>query len=209
MCMQALQGADIYCPGTQTKSRSRDILQALPVAMERVRLSTYPCPRIARLPIASVMPLHGTVSLVATGKNVAITAEGIPVSTSRELYVRQTRFYEPSRDYRRGRCPAFIAAGAISGLHIETRRKTQIHSTGNNHRRRTDAFLSNGHVVGDHENSRNARKKYTVSCKSPAIESNHYYENVGTSDELHTTLITTSHVKTSLFLVNDYSSLQG
>ena len=43
--LKALQGADIiYCPGTQTKSRSRDILQALPVA------------RIARLPIKPMMP---------------------------------------------------------------------------------------------------------------------------------------------------------
>ena len=76
--LKALQGADIiYCPGTQTKSRSGDILQALPVDMERVRLFHVPMSKDRTFANQAYDALCTEIaSLVATGKNVAITAEG-------------------------------------------------------------------------------------------------------------------------------------
>ena len=75
--LKALQGADIiYCPGTQTKSRSGDILQALPVDMERVRLFHVPMSKDRTFANQAYDALCTEIaSLVATGKNVAITAE--------------------------------------------------------------------------------------------------------------------------------------
>ena len=138
--LKALQGADIiYCPGTQTKSRSRDILQALPVNMERVRLFHVPMSKDRTFANQAYDALCTEIaSLVATGKNVAITAEG------------DSGFYEPSRDHR-GRCPCFYCGRSHLGpSHRETRRKTR-RSTGNNHRRRTGRPSFQRSCRGDHE----------------------------------------------------------
>ena len=76
--LKALQEADIiYCPGTQTKSRSRDILQALPINMERVRLFHVPMSKDRTLANQTYDSICTEIAaLVATGKNIAITAEG-------------------------------------------------------------------------------------------------------------------------------------
>ena len=73
--LKALQEADIiYCPGTQTKSRSRDILQALPINMERVRLFHVPMSKDRTLANQTYDSICTEIAaLVATGKNIAIT----------------------------------------------------------------------------------------------------------------------------------------
>ena len=76
--LKALQEADIiYCPGTQTKSRSRDILQALPISMKEVRLFHVPMSKDRTLANQTYDAICTEIAaLVSTGKNIAITAEG-------------------------------------------------------------------------------------------------------------------------------------
>ena len=161
--LKALQGADIiYCPGTQTKSRSRDILQALPVAMERI------------------------ASLVATGKNVAITAEGDSgfYSSVNYMFDRLASMNLPVTTV--AGVPAFIAAGAISGLHIVKQEEKLVVLPGITTAKELDTLLSNGHVVVIMKLSQCTEEIHRFMQKSPCHEY-HYYENVGTPDELHTT----------------------
>ena len=151
--LKALQGADIiYCPGTQTKSRSRDILQALPVNMERVRLFHVPMSKDRTFANQAYDALCTEIaSLVATGKNVAITAEGDSgfYSSVNYMFDKLASMNLPVTTV--AGVPAFIAAGAIGLRHRETRRKTR-RSTGNNHDcRRTGRPSFQRSCRGDHE----------------------------------------------------------
>ncbi|MEI3419607.1 MAG: precorrin-2 C(20)-methyltransferase [Butyricimonas faecihominis] len=186
--LKALQGADIiYCPGTQTKSRSRDILQALPVNMERVRLFHVPMSKDRTFANQAYDALCTEIaSLVATGKNVAITAEGDSgfYSSVNYMFDKLASMNLPVTTV--AGVPAFIVGRSHLGpSHCETRRKTR-RPTGNNHRRRTGHLLSNGHVVVIMKLSQCTEEIHRFMQKSPC-QRYHYYENVGTSDELHTT----------------------
>ena len=123
--LKALQEADIiYCPGTQTKSRSRDILQALPINMERVRLFHVPMSKDRTLANQTYDSICTEIAaLVATGKNIAITAEGdsgfyssvnymfdklasmnLPITRCAGIYCCWSYFRTPHRETRRKTC---------------------------------------------------------------------------------------------------------
>ncbi len=186
--LKALQGADIiYCPGTQTKSRSRDILQALPVNMERVRLFHVPMSKDRTFANPAYDALCTEIaSLVATGKNVAITAEGDSgfYSSVNYMFDKLASMNLPVTTV--AGVPAFIAAGAISGLHIVKQEEKLVVLPGTTTAEELDALLSNGHVVVIMKLSQCTEEIHRFMQKSPCHEY-HYYENVGTSDELHTT----------------------
>ena len=136
--LKALQEADvIYCPGTQAKSRARDILEALPIKMDRVRLFHVPMSKDRTLANQAYDVICTEIAdLVATGKNVAITAEGDSgfYSSVNYMFDKLAGMVFPVSTI--AGVPAFIAAGAISGSHRETGRKTRC-PTGNCHGRRT------------------------------------------------------------------------
>ena len=79
-----------------------------------------------------------------------------------------------------------IAAGAISGLHIVKQEEKLVVLPGTTTAEELDALLSNGHVVVIMKLSQCTEEIHRFMQKSPCHEY-HYYENVGTSDELHTT----------------------
>lgn len=118
--LKALQEADvIYCPGTQAKSRARDILEALPIKMDRVRLFHVPMSKDRTLANQAYDVICTEIAdLVATGKNVAITAEGDSgfYSSVNYMFDKLAGMGLPVSTI--AGVPAFIAAGAISGLHI-------------------------------------------------------------------------------------------
>ena len=186
--LKALQGADIiYCPGTQTKSRSGDILQALPVDMERVRLFHVPMSKDRTFANQAYDALCTEIaSLVATGKNVAITAEGDSgfYSSVNYMFDKLASMNFPVTTV--AGVPAFIAAGAISGLHIVKQEEKLVVLPGITTAEELDVLLSNGHVVVIMKLSQCTEEIHRFMQKSPCHEY-HYYENVGTPDELHTT----------------------
>ncbi|MGYP000078602626 len=125
-------------------------------------------------------------SLVATGKNVAITAEGDSgfYSSVNYMFDKLASMNLPVTTV--AGVPAFIAAGAISGLHIVKQEEKLVVLPGTTTAEELDALLSNGHVVVIMKLSQCTEEIHRFMQKSPCHEY-HYYENVGTSDELHTT----------------------
>ena len=132
--LKALQEADvIYCPGTQAKSRARDILEALPIKMDRVRLFHVPMSKDRTLANQAYDVICTEIAdLVATGKNVAITAEGDSGFYSSVNYM----FDKLAGFHDRGSSGLYRSWSYFRAPHRETGRKTRC-PTGNCHGRRT------------------------------------------------------------------------
>ena len=151
--LKALQEADIiYCPGTQTKSRSRDILQALPINMERVRLFHVPMSKDRTLANQTYDSICTEIAaLVATGKNIAITAEG------------DSGFYSSVNQEEK----LVVLPGIITAEEL-------------------DSLLTSSHVVVIMKLSQCTSEIHRFMQINRQHEF-HYYENVGTINELHST----------------------
>ncbi len=184
--LKALQEADIiYCPGTQTKSRSRDILQALPINMERVRLFHVPMSKDRTLANQAYDTICTEIAtLVATGKNVAITAEGDSgfYSSVNYMFDKLASMNLPVTSI--AGVPAFIAAGAISGLHIVKQEEKLIVLPGIVTAEELASLLTRGHVVVIMKLSQCTDEIHRFMQANRQHEF-HYYENVGTINELH------------------------
>ena len=184
--LKALQEADIiYCPGTQTKSRSRDILQALPINMERVRLFHVPMSKDRTLANQAYDTICTEIAtFVATGKNVAITAEGDSgfYSSVNYMFDKLASMNLPVTSI--AGVPAFIAAGAISGLHIVKQEEKLIVLPGIVTAEELASLLTRGHVVVIMKLSQCTDEIHRFMQANRQHEF-HYYENVGTTNELH------------------------
>lgn len=184
--LKALQEADIiYCPGTQAKSRSRDILQALPINMERVRLFHVPMSKDRTLANQAYDTICTEIAtLVATGKNVAITAEGDSgfYSSMNYMFDKLASMNLPVTSI--AGVPAFIAAGAISGLHIVKQEEKLIVLPGIVTAEELASLLTRGHVVVIMKLSQCTDEIHRFMQANRQHEF-HYYENVGTINELH------------------------
>ncbi len=184
--LKALQEADIiYCPGTQAKSRSRDILQALPINMERVRLFHVPMSKDRTLANQAYDTICTEIAtLVATGKNVAITAEGDSgfYSSVNYMFDKLASMNLPVTSI--AGVPAFIAAGAISGLHIVKQEEKLIVLPGIVTAEELASLLTSGHVVVIMKLSQCTDEIHRFMQANRQHEF-HYYENVGTINELH------------------------
>ena len=184
--LKALQEADIiYCPGTQAKSRSRDILQALPINMERVRLFHVPMSKDRTLANQAYDTICTEIAtLVATGKNVAITAEGDSgfYSSVNYMFDKLASMNLPVTSI--AGVPAFIAAGAISGLHIVKQEEKLIVLPGIVTAEELASLLTCGHVVVIMKLSQCTDEIHRFMQANRQHEF-HYYENVGTINELH------------------------
>lgn len=186
--LKALQEADIiYCPGTQTKSRSRDILQALPINMEGVRLFHVPMSKDRTLANQRYDSICTEIAaLVATGKNIAITAEGDSgfYSSVNYMFDKLASMNLPVTTI--AGVPAFIAAGAISGLHIVKQEEKLVVLPGIITAEELASLLASGHVVVIMKLSQCTGEIHRFMHAYPQHEY-HYYENVGTREELHLT----------------------
>ena len=184
--LKALQEADIiYCPGTQAKSRSRDILQALPINMERVRLFHVPMSKDRTLANQAYDTICTEIAtLVATGKNVAITAEGDSgfYSSVNYMFDKLASMNLPVTSI--AGVPAFIAAGAISGLHIVKQEEKLIVLPGIVTAEELASLLTRSHVVVIMKLSQCTDEIHRFMQANRQHEF-HYYENVGTINELH------------------------
>lgn len=208
--LKALQGADIiYCPGTQTKSRSRDILQALPVAMERIRLFHVPMSKDRTFANQAYDALCTEIaSLVATGKNVAITAEGDSgfYSSVNYMFDRLASMNLPVTTV--AGVPLLLPAGAHLGpSHCETRRKTR-RPTGNNHRQRTGHPSFQRSCCGDHETLAMHGRNTPFHAKKSLLRVPLLRKCRHVRRATHDCLQRHHTQRLPLFLVNDYSSLQ-
>lgn len=82
--------------------------------------------------------------------------------------------------------PAFIAAGAISGLHIVKQEEKLVVLPGIITAEELDSLLTSGHVVVIMKLSQCTSEIHRFMQTNRQHEF-HYYENVGTINELHST----------------------
>ena len=114
----------IFCPGTKSsdgnvKSRSMNILRQLPVDTAKVRLFQVPMSRQREEALAAYDRLCAEIlSLIATGKSVAVTAEGDACFYSSANYMYEKLRQSGCPVKMIAGVPAFIAAGASVGLHV-------------------------------------------------------------------------------------------
>lgn len=186
--LKVLQEADvIYCPGTQAKSRARDILEALPIKMDRVRLFHVPMSKDRTLANQAYDAICAEIAnLVAMGKNVAITAEGDSGFYSSVNYMFDKLACMGLPISTIAGVPAFIAAGAISGLHIVKQEEKLVVLPGIVTAKELATLLTDGHVVVIMKLSQCTEEIHRFMQENCRHEF-HYYENVGTINELHST----------------------
>ncbi len=186
--LKVLQEADvIYCPGTQAKSRARDILEALPIKMDRVRLFHVPMSKDRTLANQAYDAICAEIAdLVTMGKNVAITAEGDSGFYSSVNYMFDKLACMGLPISTIAGVPAFIAAGAISGLHIVKQEEKLVVLPGIVTAKELATLLTDGHVVVIMKLSQCTEEIHRFMQENCRHEF-HYYENVGTINELHST----------------------
>lgn len=186
--LKVLQEADvIYCPGTQAKSRARDILEALPIKMDRVRLFHVPMSKDRTLANQAYDAICAEIAdLVTMGKNVAITAEGDSGFYSSVNYMFDKLACMGLPISTIAGVPAFIAAGAISGLHIVKQEEKLVVLPGIVTAKELATLLPDGHVVVIMKLSQCTEEIHRFMQENCRHEF-HYYENVGTINELHST----------------------
>ena len=186
--LKVLQEADvIYCPGTQAKSRARDILEALPIKMDRVRLFHVPMSKDRTLANQAYDAICAEIAdLVTMGKNVAITAEGDSGFYSSVNYMFDKLACMGLPISTIAGVPAFIAAGAISGLYIVKQEEKLVVLPGIVTAKELATLLTDGHVVVIMKLSQCTEEIHRFMQENCRHEF-HYYENVGTINELHST----------------------
>ena len=187
--LKALQEADvIYCPGTQAKSRARDILEALPIKMDRVRLFHVPMSKDRTLANQAYDAICAEIAnLVAMGKNVAITAEGDSGFYSSVNYMFDKLACMGLPISTIAGVPAFIAAGAISGLHIVKQEEELVVLPEIVTAEELATLLTDGHVVVVIMKLSQCTEEIHRFMQANRQHEFHYYENVGTINELHST----------------------
>ena len=186
--LKALQEADIiYCPGTPAKSRARDILQALPLDINRVQLFQVPMSKDRTEAnrvydnICEEIDRH-----VNNNLTVAIVAEGDSgfYSSVNYMFDKLAAMHLPVTTL--AGVPAFIAAGALSGLHIVKQEEKLVVLPGITTNGELHELLSTNHVVVIMKLSQCTGEIHRFMRDNPRHEY-HYYENVGTPEELHLT----------------------
>lgn len=123
--LNALKDADvIFCPGTgavegEIKSRSMDILRHLPVDLSKIRIFPVPMSRDREEALKAYDRVcEEMLEMADAGKSVAVTAEGDACfySSASYMYEKLCRAGYPVQMV--AGVPAFIAAGAVAGLHL-------------------------------------------------------------------------------------------
>ena len=190
--LKTLQKADIiYCPATQGKhgiiSRATDILKAIEVDESLIHPFILPMSkeRTDALNAYNKLFLDAQAEYLK-GKQIVIVAEGDAGFYSSIQYVYD-KFEETGIPVDRiAGIPAFIAAGAISGLHIVKQEEKLVVLPGIVTAEELDSLLTSGHVVVIMKLSQCTDEIHRFMQANRQHEF-HYYENVGTRSELHET----------------------
>ena len=186
--LKALQEADIiYCPGTPAKSRARDILQALPLDINRVQLFQVPMSKDRTEAnrvydnICEEIDRH-----VNNNLTVAIVAEGDSgfYSSVNYMFDKLAAMHLPVTTI--AGVPAFIAAGALSGLHIVKQEEKLVVLPGKTTPEELHELTTTNHVIVIMKLSQCTDTVHEFIRQHPDAEY-HYYQNVGTANEQHET----------------------
>lgn len=188
---KVLQQANIiYCPSTQSKqgkqtSRSADILHALDIPAQSIRLFHVPMSKDRN----DAIKAYDRIREQATedyrkGENAVIVAEGDSGFYSSIHYIYD-KFIENKIPVKRvAGVPAFIAAGALAGLHIVKQEERLTVLPGTTTADELQKFLQNGMTVVIMKLSQCTDEVHKYICQNPQ-HTYHYFENVGTDKEYY------------------------
>jgi precorrin-2/cobalt-factor-2 C20-methyltransferase len=188
-----LQQADtILCPATTTKkggvsSRAADILRKL--AIEEDRISLFPLPMSKDRSMA--MQVYNRMCDVATeynraGRRVVVVAEGDAGFYSSVHYVFDKLHGAGIPVSSVPGIPAFIACGAVGGLHVVQQEERLMVIPGNANAGELIRLLESEMTVVIMKLSQCAAEIRKFISQTPAAYHYHYFENVGTKEEYYT-----------------------
>lgn len=190
--LKKLQQADIiYCPATtgktgQSLSRAAHIVKELGIDETSIRLFTLPMSKDRTEAWKAYDTLYNeAVSAWQERKKIVIVAEGDAGFYSSIQYI-----YDKFKDNRieverTAGIPAFIAAGALAGLHIVKQEEQIIVIPGMLSVEELSEKIEAGYVVVIMKLSQCVEAVHTCMRLHPKANF-HYFENVGTEKEYYT-----------------------
>lgn len=190
--LKILQKADrIYYPATQNKSgllisRASDILHALGIPVHHLSSFLLPMSKNRAEAKKAYEVLYEEVCRQSkAGKLIAIVAEGDAGFYSSIQYLYDKLVKNDIAVHRVAGIPAFIAAGALAGLHIAKQEEKIMIVPGSLTEEELSAKIEAGYVIVIMKLSQCTEAVHNCIQKHPASEF-HYFENVGTAKEYYT-----------------------
>lgn len=190
--LKQLRQADIiYCPATCNKqgatlSRAADIVKALEVDNKAIRLFHLPMSKNRKAAWEAYDNLYNEATAgYLEGKRIVIVAEGDAGFYSSIQYIYDKFIEAGIKVERTAGIPAFIAAGALAGLHIVKQEEQIIVLPGTPTAEELSEKIEAGYVIVILKLSQCVEAVHTCIRKHPQAQF-HYFENVGTEKEYYT-----------------------
>lgn len=191
--LKILQQAEIiYCPATLNKqgqpiSRAVDIVRELDIPENRIRPFLLPMSKDRTEAWKAYDALFQEArEAYQKGEHIVIVAEGDAGFYSSIQYIYDKFTSHNIHVQRIAGIPAFIAAGALAGLHIVKQEEKIIIIPGIATEKELSDKIKQGYVIVIMKLSACAEVLHTCIDKHPET-SFHYFENVGTDKEYYTT----------------------
>lgn len=190
--LKQLQQADIiYCPATRNKqgdylSRAADIVRALEISETAIRCFTLPMSKDRTEAWKAYDALYNEAATqYAEGKRIVIVAEGDAGFYSSIQYIYDKLTDTGVAVQRIAGIPAFIAAGALAGLHIVKQEEQIVVIPGTPSATELSEKINAGYVIVIMKLSQCVDAVHECIRKHPQTQF-HYFENVGTEKEYYT-----------------------
>lgn len=187
-----LKGADaVYCPETLTRdgrrlSRAADILLQLGVAEDAIRRFHLPMSKQRERALEAYDRVYAEArQLQARGKRVCIVAEGDAGFYSSIHYIYEKLQAAGVPVTHIAGIPAFIAAGALGGLHVASQEQRLTVMPGNATAEELEHLMADGGTVVIMKLSQCTDEMHRCIGLHPEY-AYHYFENVGTPEEVYT-----------------------
>jgi len=190
--LKALQQADIiFCPATTTStgkqtSRSANILQELNIEASHIHPFLLPMNKDRSQAHQAYDSVYITaVDSQRQGKRVVIVAEGDAGFYSSVHYIYDKLVATNISVEQIAGIPAFIASGAMAGMHIVSQEEKLMVIPGNITTIELDNYLREGFVIVIMKLSQCKEAVHQCITLHPDY-AYHYFENVGTEKEYYT-----------------------
>lgn len=187
--LKALQSSDcIFCPETETKdgrtlSRAADIMLQLDISKDKIRRFSLPMSKQREQALSAYDHVYmETLSLYKEHKKVAIVAEGDAGFYSSIHYIYEKLQADNISVEHIAGIPAFIAAGALGGLHIASQEERLTVIPGNTTAEEIEKLICMKSAVVIMKLSQCTDEVHRCMHLHPEY-AYHYFENVGTVNE--------------------------
>ena len=190
--LRQLQKADIiYCPATRNRqgeilSRAADIIRALEINETAIRCFMLPMSKDRTEAWKVYDALYNEAAdRYRNGQRIVIVAEGDAGFYSSIQYIYDKFTKAGIAVQRTAGIPAFIAAGALAGLHIVKQEEEIVVIPGTPSADELSEKINAGYVIVIMKLSQCVEAVYECIRRHPQAQF-HYFENVGTDKEYYT-----------------------